>query len=290
MVVPWAAHGQTCAENSSSQPAHSSSSPWGCATMGVGRTPTQGSPGTLATGVPRDDTSGVPEDASTAGMPVSLGMPAQGSGDAGSGVPEAASSGVPTDGRQPPLHPPRWLPVPPGRRQSGAVSRPSASRDWYMNGNYLVILVSVTIILPLALMKQLGKSGGWCVQHWGPAPWGSRRVMVPSWGRWARRGHPASVGVLPAPTGHSPPSSGYLGYASGFSLSCMVFFLISVSTSWHTPVARDAEHPFCRGAWLYRRRVTGLCAVVTAGTTGTAGAPGCGDAVGVLSHCWVIFG
>ncbi|XP_009886056.1 PREDICTED: sodium-coupled neutral amino acid transporter 3 [Charadrius vociferus] len=48
--------------------------------------------------------------------------------------------------------------------------------DWYMNGNYLVILVSVTIILPLALMKQLG-----C-----------------------------------------------LGYASGFSLSCMVFFLISV--------------------------------------------------------------
>uniref|UniRef100_A0A8C3VNA0 Solute carrier family 38 member 3 n=1 Tax=Catharus ustulatus TaxID=91951 RepID=A0A8C3VNA0_CATUS len=49
--------------------------------------------------------------------------------------------------------------------------------DWYMNGNYLVILVSVTIILPLALMKQLG----------------------------------------------------YLGYASGFSLSCMVFFLISVS-------------------------------------------------------------
>ncbi|NXV43341.1 S38A3 protein, partial [Uria aalge] len=48
--------------------------------------------------------------------------------------------------------------------------------DWYMNGNYLVILVSVTIILPLALMKQLG----------------------------------------------------YLGYASGFSLSCMGFFLISV--------------------------------------------------------------
>ncbi|KAM8799901.1 sodium-coupled neutral amino acid transporter 3-like [Eudromia elegans] len=45
-----------------------------------------------------------------------------------------------------------------------------------MNGNYLVILVSITVILPLALMKQLG----------------------------------------------------YLGYASGFSLSCMVFFLISV--------------------------------------------------------------
>ncbi|XP_069861406.1 sodium-coupled neutral amino acid transporter 3 [Dipodomys merriami] len=48
--------------------------------------------------------------------------------------------------------------------------------DWYMNGNYLVILVSSTIILPLALMRQLG----------------------------------------------------YLGYSSGFSLSCMVFFLIAV--------------------------------------------------------------
>uniref|UniRef100_A0AAQ5Z7H2 Amino acid transporter transmembrane domain-containing protein n=1 Tax=Amphiprion ocellaris TaxID=80972 RepID=A0AAQ5Z7H2_AMPOC len=49
--------------------------------------------------------------------------------------------------------------------------------EWYMNGNYLVIIVSVAVILPLALMKQLG----------------------------------------------------YLGYTSGFSLSCMVFFLISVS-------------------------------------------------------------
>ncbi|XP_076985350.1 sodium-coupled neutral amino acid transporter 3 [Tamandua tetradactyla] len=48
--------------------------------------------------------------------------------------------------------------------------------DWYMNGNYLVTLVSVTVILPLALMRQLG----------------------------------------------------YLGYSSGFSLSCMVFFLIAV--------------------------------------------------------------
>lgn len=47
---------------------------------------------------------------------------------------------------------------------------------WYMNGNYLVILVSVSVILPLALMRQLG----------------------------------------------------YLGYSSGFSLSCMVFFLIAV--------------------------------------------------------------
>ncbi|XP_069822633.1 sodium-coupled neutral amino acid transporter 3 [Dendropsophus ebraccatus] len=48
--------------------------------------------------------------------------------------------------------------------------------DWYMDGNYLVVIVSASIILPLALMKQLG----------------------------------------------------YLGYTSGFSLSCMVFFLCSV--------------------------------------------------------------
>ncbi|GAA6221939.1 sodium-coupled neutral amino acid transporter 3-like isoform X1 [Lates japonicus] len=47
---------------------------------------------------------------------------------------------------------------------------------WYLNGNYLVIMVSACIILPLALMKQLG----------------------------------------------------YLGYTSGFSLSCMVFFLTAV--------------------------------------------------------------
>ncbi|KAM9751471.1 sodium-coupled neutral amino acid transporter 3-like isoform 1-T3 [Menidia menidia] len=48
--------------------------------------------------------------------------------------------------------------------------------EWFLNGNYLIIIVSALVILPLALMRQLG----------------------------------------------------YLGYTSGFSLSCMVFFLISV--------------------------------------------------------------
>ncbi|XP_061840296.1 sodium-coupled neutral amino acid transporter 5-like isoform X2 [Nerophis lumbriciformis] len=48
--------------------------------------------------------------------------------------------------------------------------------EWFLNGNYLIIIVSVAVIFPLALMKQLG----------------------------------------------------YLGYTSGFSLSCMVFFLFSV--------------------------------------------------------------
>uniref|UniRef100_A0A671N290 Sodium-coupled neutral amino acid transporter 3-like n=1 Tax=Sinocyclocheilus anshuiensis TaxID=1608454 RepID=A0A671N290_9TELE len=50
--------------------------------------------------------------------------------------------------------------------------------EWFLNGNYLIIIVSVFIILPLALMRRLG----------------------------------------------------YLGYTSGFSLTCMVFFLISVSS------------------------------------------------------------
>uniref|UniRef100_A0A671TAW9 Sodium-coupled neutral amino acid transporter 4-like n=1 Tax=Sinocyclocheilus anshuiensis TaxID=1608454 RepID=A0A671TAW9_9TELE len=45
--------------------------------------------------------------------------------------------------------------------------------EWYLNGNYAVVLVSIGIILPLSLLKNLG----------------------------------------------------YLGYTSGFSLSCMVFFL-----------------------------------------------------------------
>ncbi|KAM8820651.1 S38A4 protein, partial [Eudromia elegans] len=47
------------------------------------------------------------------------------------------------------------------------------SGEWYLNGNYLVIFVTVGVILPLSLLKSLG----------------------------------------------------YLGYTSGFSLSCMVFFV-----------------------------------------------------------------
>lgn len=52
----------------------------------------------------------------------------------------------------------------------------SENGEWFLNGNNLIIIVSITVILPLALMRQLG----------------------------------------------------YLGYTSGFSLTCMVFFLISV--------------------------------------------------------------
>ncbi|XP_055104775.1 sodium-coupled neutral amino acid transporter 4 isoform X3 [Hylobates moloch] len=54
--------------------------------------------------------------------------------------------------------------------------------EWYLNGNYLIIFVSVGIILPLSLLKNLG----------------------------------------------------YLGYTSGFSLTCMVFF-VSV-TAYAIPI------------------------------------------------------
>uniref|UniRef100_A0A8C1ICV6 Solute carrier family 38 member 4 n=1 Tax=Cyprinus carpio TaxID=7962 RepID=A0A8C1ICV6_CYPCA len=55
--------------------------------------------------------------------------------------------------------------------------------EWYLNGNYAVVLVSIGIILPLSLLKNLG----------------------------------------------------YLGYTSGFSLSCMVFFLGVVRFSSFAP-------------------------------------------------------
>ncbi|XP_032370296.1 sodium-coupled neutral amino acid transporter 3 isoform X1 [Etheostoma spectabile] len=64
--------------------------------------------------------------------------------------------------------------------------------EWYLNGNYLVIIVSISVILPLALMKQLG----------------------------------------------------YLGYTSGFSLSCMVFFLISVIYKKFNTPCPFAEYAF----------------------------------------------
>ncbi|XP_056116817.1 sodium-coupled neutral amino acid transporter 3-like [Rhinichthys klamathensis goyatoka] len=58
----------------------------------------------------------------------------------------------------------------------GLMELPDDYTAWFVNGKYLIIIVSVGIILPLAFMKRLG----------------------------------------------------YLGYTSGLSLSCMVFFLISV--------------------------------------------------------------
>lgn len=34
----------------------------------------------------------------------------------------------------------------------------SDSRDWFMDGNYLIVIVTICIILPLATMKHLGTS------------------------------------------------------------------------------------------------------------------------------------
>ncbi|KAI7797855.1 sodium-coupled neutral amino acid transporter 5 isoform X2 [Triplophysa rosa] len=58
----------------------------------------------------------------------------------------------------------------------GLMKLPDDSHEWFVNGKYLIIIVSIFIIFPLALLKRLG----------------------------------------------------YLGYTSGFSLTCMVFFLTSV--------------------------------------------------------------
>uniref|UniRef100_A0A8D0GUI4 Solute carrier family 38 member 4 n=1 Tax=Sphenodon punctatus TaxID=8508 RepID=A0A8D0GUI4_SPHPU len=54
------------------------------------------------------------------------------------------------------------------------------SGDWYLNGNYLIIFVTIGVILPLSLLKSLG----------------------------------------------------YLGYTSGFSLTCMVFFVNNGVGNW----------------------------------------------------------
>uniref|UniRef100_A0AAR2KDG3 Amino acid transporter transmembrane domain-containing protein n=1 Tax=Pygocentrus nattereri TaxID=42514 RepID=A0AAR2KDG3_PYGNA len=75
--------------------------------------------------------------------------------------------------------------------------------EWYLNGNYLVVLVTVSVILPLALMKQLG----------------------------------------------------YLGYTSGFSLSCMVFFLSAISRA-------RIEHP-CTTGWHEENKENMLCFMFT---------------------------
>uniref|UniRef100_A0A7N8XI34 Solute carrier family 38 member 4 n=1 Tax=Mastacembelus armatus TaxID=205130 RepID=A0A7N8XI34_9TELE len=64
------------------------------------------------------------------------------------------------------------------------------SGEWYMDGNYLVVFVSIGIILPLSLLKNLG----------------------------------------------------YLGYTSGFSLSCMVFFLGAV-------IYKKSQLPYMQGLY-----------------------------------------
>jgi len=57
-----------------------------------------------------------------------------------------------------------------------------AFRSWYLNGDYLVVMVTIGIIMPLATFKNIG----------------------------------------------------FLGYTSGFSISCMFFFTGVVSAQLHT--------------------------------------------------------
>uniref|UniRef100_A0A8C9ZTC6 Solute carrier family 38 member 3 n=1 Tax=Sander lucioperca TaxID=283035 RepID=A0A8C9ZTC6_SANLU len=86
---------------------------------------------------------------------------------------------------------------------------------WYLNGNYLVIMVSACVILPLALMKQLG----------------------------------------------------YLGYTSGFSLSCMVFFLsvhVILAHISHFPTL-SAEFPHLVALLIIESHVS-MCSSQTAYT------------------------
>ncbi|RXM35452.1 Sodium-coupled neutral amino acid transporter 4 [Acipenser ruthenus] len=66
--------------------------------------------------------------------------------------------------------------------------------EWYLNGNYLVVIVSLAIILPLSMLKNLG----------------------------------------------------YLGYTSGFSLTCMVFFLGVVRSSITTLLFAGREFSWIR--------------------------------------------
>ncbi|KAJ6653633.1 hypothetical protein lerEdw1_009009, partial [Lerista edwardsae] len=80
---------------------------------------------------------------------------------------------------------------------------------WYVDGRFLVVTVTFCIILPLCLLKNLGK------------------------GKAAFRRPKCGLGALPAALELLNTLSlefllGYLGYTSGFSLTCMVFFLIVV--------------------------------------------------------------
>lgn len=203
----------------------------------------------------------------------------------------------------------------------------SASSDWFMNGNYLIIIVTLGIILPLAMMKHLGM----CPKHksldW-TSPGTSNHFVVISLERWnyiylnkpcvqltltvtvtsscdfldcsdfyvlypslatnelrwsePKPGHLVHLllhpvimrlqaaccfytyikvenqtkyyildmlvkwilywfGVnQPVISCHCPP--GYLGYTSGFSLSCMVFFLSAVSYDLHQEETPERSH------------------------------------------------
>lgn len=114
-------------------------------------------------------------------------------------------------------------------------------REWYLNGNYLIIIVSTLIILPLALMRQLGMFFILSSHIFISLPCTSI-LYCHLFVFFCSLHIPVTVlklkwSSLPLPMNRSASSyyryyTGYLGYTSGFSLSCMVFFLISVSLNY----------------------------------------------------------
>lgn len=105
------------------------------------------------------------------------------------------------------------------------------------------MIVSAAIILPLALMKHLGMFFIlFSSFSFRPA---SLRVSTPAFFVELafvcciemKGHHHFSASINHSATCCHPCPAGYLGYTSGFSLSCMVFFLISVSFS-----QRHIEH------------------------------------------------
>lgn len=102
-------------------------------------------------------------------------------------------------------------------------------REWFLNGNYLIIIVSVCIILPLAVMKQLGMFGFFSCPH--ILSFISHFLSCTFSQLWFFLILFYSLFFLIHITWFCfvHLTTGYLGYTSGFSLTCMVFFLISVS-------------------------------------------------------------
>lgn len=110
-------------------------------------------------------------------------------------------------------------------------------REWYVNGSYLIIIVSFCVILPLALMRHLGTSMFllffliflMIIFHSHSFSECFKSFVL------QKDSHDEPLMLLIGPvivilmSYCNVHPSGYLGYTSGFSLTCMFFFLISVS-------------------------------------------------------------
>lgn len=99
-------------------------------------------------------------------------------------------------------------------------------REWYLDGRYLIIIVSVIIIFPLSLMRHLGKFP--CLRPSLISLYSLYSYFIFLY--YARSDdETCNMSLFQHNMIFCYHLTGYLGYTSGFSLSCMVFFLISVS-------------------------------------------------------------